>query len=653
MQELFSSFIPGSDAAPLPEEMVDEAEALARTVSTSVDADAALKRLIPMMKEHAANCSFIMSCALLVEKLRQTEGMLEFWEDVVRLCPDNALAFRLLMRWHRRLRRNEECLDRIERRFPDRLTMNKQTVGALDALEELQKFDRIDALMEEVLRTQQNPRVAVIRYVKVLTKQMRFREAAQNAARVPNRDELGATSREVLEIAERRSAALDEYSVESSDQTIGRIIDQIPLPQRPPPTKDNLGKILMFSGQLGPGGAERQMTRIASELQARFKDAGTVDDYRLTAPPEVCVKHANANTGHDFYLPFLRDAGLAVSIVNEMPANTIESLGLPTGITELLEFLPGDLVQQTCKLVPYFNETRPQIAYLWQDGGVTSASMAALIAGVPRIVTSFRGMPPNLRPEFLRRETPSLFSRLAALPHVTFTANSLKNARSYEDWLNLSRGTVKVLYNATYLLSDDGDKDDQRLWQKIKAASPECDRTVVGVFRYKANKRPIEWVETAATFLKNRPNTRFVMIGDGDEYNNCRKLIEENGLEDRIFQTGLRRNVGFFINRSDLLMHLAINEGLPNVIVEAQMTGKPVIATPAGGTAEVVEDGLTGQILSDAAILPREELQRGLASILDDDDRLKRLGAEAKRYASDKFNVETIVKQTLDLMVNG
>jgi glycosyltransferase involved in cell wall biosynthesis len=112
---------------------------------------------------------------------------------------------------------------------------------------------------------------------------------------------------------------------------------------------------------------------------------------------------------------------------------------------------------------------------------------------------------------------------------------------------------------------------------------------------------------------------------------------------------GIRSNVGFYMHRADLLMHLAQMEGLPNVLIESQLVGTPVLATPAGGTSEVVEHAITGAILTEADTLPEQELDIALAGLLADQNLLARFGAAAMERSRDRFSVDTILKRTTDL----
>lgn len=313
----------------------------------------------------------------------------------------------------------------------------------------------------------------------------------------------------------------------------------------------------------------------------------------------------------------------------------------------VLPLMPEDLRHNTVKLVPYFKAHRTDIAYLWQDGGVLTAAFAALLAGVPRIITSFRGQPPTLRPELMRPQMPALYPALAKVPGVSFTADSRATATAYEDWLGMPRGFVQVIHNAVPVPTDDGAPEDHRIWDTVLAASPGCTRTVLGIFRFDHNKRPEDWVRLAADHARARPEVRFLILGTGVDHARCRRLVGDLGMAGRIFLPGATRHVGFYLHRCDLVLHLARHEGLPNALIEAHLAGKPVLATPAGGTAEVVRDGETGVLLSDNMVLDRDEVFQSPDRLLQDPDLLTRMGLAASRFSGDRFVIDRILAQTL------
>ncbi len=629
------------DAAPLPDGFSEQVYECSRQIADPGTARHLLDELRPVLTRYRADKAIAIACGLLLEKQRIDKGMREVWDELQRLYPNDSMSLRMLMRWYRREGQVEAGIAHITELFPRAWHSPVQASQAVLGLSELKAWDEIDRIMETVLFLQPDERRIRMSYIKVLSEQCRYIEAADIAKAVTYRDRMGQASQDLLTLVERNAATLNRHGRTDTASVIDDIITRAPTPR----AYQSPEKVVFFSGQLGTGGAERQMTRIACAFKAR-RDR---NDAR-SPMPEVWVKHANATTGADFYRPALAEAGVPTRVMTEEPEVALTELeGLADGVKEMLDLLASDVRRHTCQLIKAFRDNQTDVAYLWQDGGIVQSAIAAVLAGVPRIVTSFRGLPPNLRPNFYRDELPVLYAALAKLPHVTFTTNSQKAATAYEEWLSLEPGSIVVIPNAIPALTPDGDEEDQDFWTEVVSKSETCTKTVIGVFRMDANKRPVQWIEAAARHLEKQKDTRFLILGHGVLRSECEDLIEQMGLADRVFLAGVRSNVGFYMHRADLLMHLAEMEGLPNVLIEAQIAGTPVLATPAGGTDEVVNDGETGIILSEALNLPEAELDARLLELLSDDEALARLGASAMWHSRERFSVETILDRTVSL----
>ena len=638
-----------SDASVAAEALVLAAEQAARSITSTDKASAAYASHIAQFSCHAPNPRLAIACAMLLEKQRLPVGLLGVWADLLGLFPGEPAIVRMLMRWYRRGRQIEEGLQRLHQIVPEAHLDPAAADLRLTGYLELNAFAEIDRLMTTIPVGIAGDIGLQVKYLQALLQQGRVTQAASIGERLAAGNRLGPTASALVHQSMALACSLQTAEITDVADVLGNAVArfQTRVPRARSPGE--IGPVVFFTGQLGAGGAERQMSRIAGALQGLWdRDERKIGAHRLLAPPRVCLRHATAASGADFFLPVLRGAGVDTTILADLRLTVDATLNdLLPDMAAVLPLMPEDLRHNTVKLVPYFKAHRTDIAYLWQDGGVLTAAFAALLAGVPRIITSFRGQPPNLRPELMRPQMPALYRALAKVPGVSFTANSRATATAYEDWLGMPRGFVQVIPNAVPVPTDDGAPEDHRIWDTVLAASPGCTRTVLGIFRFDHNKRPEDWVRLAADHARARPAVRFLILGTGVEHARCRRLVSDLGMEGRIFLPGATRHVGFYLHRCDLVLHLARHEGLPNALIEAQLAGKPVLATPAGGTAEVVRDGETGVLLTDNMVLDRNEVFQSLDRLLQDPDLLTRMGLAASRFSGDRFLIDRILAQTL------
>ena len=132
--------------------------------------------------------------------------------------------------------------------------------------------------------------------------------------------------------------------------------------------------------------------------------------------------------------------------------------------------------------------------------------------------------------------------------------------------------------------------------------------------------------ETPGTDL--RP--RLLMAGGGPMEEEIKEWISELGLGGEVRLEGRMDAVGIAkrMQAADLLCMSSENEGVPNVVLEAQATGVPVIATKVGGIHEIIKSPIQG------TLTPRGEVA-GLAQALYETWRSLAEGtsAEARRFS--------------------
>ena len=103
-------------------------------------------------------------------------------------------------------------------------------------------------------------------------------------------------------------------------------------------------------------------------------------------------------------------------------------------------------------------------------------------------------------------------------------------------------------------------------------------------------------IESAAAVAAAIPHARFLLVGDGSLRQTYQNRIQQLGLTDRFVFTGLvpPEQVPEFIHAMDIVVHTSDWEGLPRVVPQGLLAGKPVVAFDIDGTPEVCIEGVTG-----------------------------------------------------------
>jgi glycosyltransferase involved in cell wall biosynthesis len=88
-------------------------------------------------------------------------------------------------------------------------------------------------------------------------------------------------------------------------------------------------------------------------------------------------------------------------------------------------------------------------------------------------------------------------------------------------------------------------------------------------------------------------------------------------------------------------------DNLPTVIMEAMAAGLPVVSTPLAGVPEMVQPGVTGELVPDRD--PRA-LADAIESLVTQPSRAQELGRAARKIAEAKFSIETNVRALAEIL---
>jgi glycosyltransferase involved in cell wall biosynthesis len=93
----------------------------------------------------------------------------------------------------------------------------------------------------------------------------------------------------------------------------------------------------------------------------------------------------------------------------------------------------------------------------------------------------------------------------------------------------------------------------------------------------------------------------------------------------------------------DVVVSASEAEGLPNVVLEAAAAARPIVATAAGGTTEILIDGQTGILVPIGEIEP---LINALDRLITDGQLATRFGEHAREHVARTFGVDRFVTET-------
>ncbi|MCJ2037942.1 glycosyltransferase [Methylobacterium sp. J-059] len=643
--------------------VLQRAAAIAAGAARGPEARIALGGLLALVRAHPGCERLQVLAARLVEAAELVEPGTQdreavparVWAGVHARFPEAVEPFRLVLRWTLRRQGREAAAQMFRDRFPAPPTTPAAMLLQAWGLEEIRAHAEADRAFGRLIAT--HPREsAYLQFARALSK----RGEIERALRLLNDGiaRFGGGGR--LAVARAAAAAdcarLTAFCGRTAMPTGGRAADAVlaEIFARLVPTRRaarrcrRVGRVTMITGSLGAGGAERQFALTARALHAARVKAAPIAGSVIGGPVDVVVRSTSARPGGDFFAPGLRAAGLEIAEYADFPLQGGEpARSVLAPFASMLDLLPTPMQEGTLRLADALRRRRPHVVHLWQDGSILACGLAALAAGVPRIVLSVRSLPPIDRPERDRPEYAGLYQAMLAAPGVRLTANSHAAARRYAAWLDLNPGRVDVIYNGVDALDPEGGPAEIACAADFAARNPGPGFTLGTVMRLDDNKRPFLWLDAAARIRATAPDTRFILVGDGPLRMTCVAYAARLGLAENVLFVGRSAHVGYWLARMDAFLLLSLVEGLPNVLVEAQHAGLPVVTTEAGGAAETIVPGRTGLLLPPRPDLAPEAVAATILALRDDAPRRQAMAAAARIWARETFSVTAMMERTV------
>ena len=161
------------------------------------------------------------------------------------------------------------------------------------------------------------------------------------------------------------------------------------------------------------------------------------------------------------------------------------------------------------------------------------------------------------------------------------------------------------------------------------------DRVVGIVGRLSIEKGHRFFLEAAKSILYKFPSTKFLIVGEGSLYEELKNQVFSLDLKENVVFTGFRKDVAPLFHTMDVVVSSSLREGIPLTILESMAMGKPVIATSVGGVSKLVQNKRTGFLIP-----PRDAdaIARKVIHLLEDDELIKSMGHEGKKFVRDHFS---------------
>ena len=198
---------------------------------------------------------------------------------------------------------------------------------------------------------------------------------------------------------------------------------------------------------------------------------------------------------------------------------------------------------------------------------------------------------------------------------------------------------IKVIFNGIDIEEYEKSKSNFKVTRK-SLDIPDGAYVIGMVGRLSKQKAPDTFIKAVALIKDDIPEAFFLLVGDGEDKEYIKKLIEEKGLSNCTCITGWVDNPMEYIQLFDQAMLLSRWEGFGLVLTEYMISEKPVIATEVDAIPNIIDDGQNG------ILVPLDDelsVKKAALTIYSDSNYKDKLVANSKKKVSDRFDIKRVV----------
>ncbi len=315
----------------------------------------------------------------------------------------------------------------------------------------------------------------------------------------------------------------------------------------------------------------------------------------------------------------------------DLSEETLETLGIDITYLHRSKFDPLTLPA----LLRVIDRQQIDILHLHGYGATTFGRMAGAIRRIPTILHEHANLTDTL-----------WFQKIADRVLDPFTDIAIAVSRSTADFVIGSRqippSKVKVVYLGVPLEEFSRQRSTAEIADARRALGIRDGEFAIGaITRLHESKGNSYLVDAAALVVRERPQARFYLVGEGPLLSDLQAQAAGLGLGERFVFAGFRRDVAGTLSAFDLSVFPSLWEGTPLTGFEALAMGKAIVATDADGLLDILTDN------HDAVIVPKRNaaaLANKIVWAMDHPDERARLSAAA-RQTGRRYDIDLFVRR--------
>lgn len=209
-----------------------------------------------------------------------------------------------------------------------------------------------------------------------------------------------------------------------------------------------------------------------------------------------------------------------------------------------------------------------------------------------------------------------------------------------EEDFNIKNKKLYLIYHGV----EEGDYLCRESKQEVQKKYGIEGTPLIGTICRLAKEKNIEGlIEAFSLLLKDYPSAQLLISGRGNLKEKLKVLGEEKGLGRRIlFLEDIEP--GQIFKMLDVFCLVSRQEGFGLSVLEAQVSGVPVVVSSEVGSSEIIKDGLEGIIVSQ---LTPQQIYKAIKKVLESQDLKTKIINQARKKVREEFNLERMVSSTV------
>lgn len=310
----------------------------------------------------------------------------------------------------------------------------------------------------------------------------------------------------------------------------------------------------------------------------------------------------------------------------------LEAVGVSITKLKLKKVISADTVFQIARLLKKFSADLLHTHLMDAD---LLGFLAASISRTPLVISIHSYPFPQKRTHCLRYRLMSMRAKRVLCVSETVKEHLIAHA-------HVAAEKIAVVYNGIDLRKFAGRFSPEEKARRRHDLGIRDGAPIVGnISRLISDKGQEYLLRAAPEILKQRPETVFLIVGDGELKAQLVSLTKELNIERQVIFTGTRHDIPELLSIMDIFVFPTFNEALGISVLEAMAAGKPVIAANDAAVPEIITEGREGLLVAPGQ---PSALTKSILKLLNAPSPARQMGHAAYKRAQD-FSIEEMVKK--------